>query len=55
MLIPDEKNKPKFQPVTIGSTIGNKIQILEGVKAGDRIFVELPEGQKLDDIIKNRQ
>lgn len=55
VLIPDEKSKPKFQPVTIGSTIGNKIQILEGVKAGDRIFVELPEGQKLDDIIKNRK
>ncbi|HLO52033.1 MAG TPA: efflux RND transporter periplasmic adaptor subunit [Kamptonema sp.] len=55
VLIPDEKSKPKFQPVTIGSTIGNKIQILEGVKAGDRVFVELPEGQKLEDIIKNRK
>jgi len=55
VLIPDQKSKPKFQPVTIGSTIGNKIQILEGVKAGDRVFVELPEGQKLDDIIKNRK
>ena len=55
VLIPDQKSKPTFQPVTIGSTIGNKIQILEGVKAGDRIFVELPEGQKLDDIIKNRK
>lgn len=52
VLIPDERGKPKFQPVTIGSTLGNKIQILEGAKAGDRVFVELPEGQKLDDIIK---
>ncbi|MGE5657881.1 MAG: efflux RND transporter periplasmic adaptor subunit [Actinomycetota bacterium] len=53
VLIPNEKGKPEFQPVTIGSTLGNKIQILEGAKAGDRVFVELPEGQKLDDIIKS--
>lgn len=52
VLIPDAKNQPTFHPVTIGSTIGNQIQILEGVQAGDRVFVELPQGQKLDDIIK---
>lgn len=55
VLVPDEKNQPKFQPVTIGSTLGNKIQILDGVKAGDRVFVELPEGKKLEDIIKSRK
>lgn len=52
VLIPDEKNQPKFHPVTIGSTIGNQIQILDGVVVGERVFVELPEGQKLEDIIK---
>jgi len=55
VLIPDEKKQPKFQPVTIGSTIGNKIQILEGAKAGDRVFIELPQGKKLEDIIKNQK
>ncbi|MFB8793196.1 MAG: efflux RND transporter periplasmic adaptor subunit [Microcoleus sp.] len=55
VLIPDEKKQPKFQPVTIGSTIGNKIQILEGAKAGDRVFTELPPGKKLEDIIKNQK
>jgi len=55
VLIPDEKKQPKFQPVTIGSTIGNKIQILEGAKAGDRVFIELPPGKKLEDIIKNQK
>jgi len=53
VLIPDEKNQPKFNPVITGSNIGKKIQILEGVKAGDRVFIELPEGQTLDKIIKN--
>lgn len=55
VLIPDEKNQPKFQPVTIGSTIDNQIQILEGVKSGDQVFVELPQGKKLEDIFKNNK
>lgn len=55
VLVPDEKKQPKFQAVTVGSTIGNKIQILEGAKAGDRVFTELPQGQKLEDIIKNQK
>ncbi len=51
VLLPDEQNQPQFHPVTIGSTIGNQIQILEGIEAGDRVFTELPEGKKLEDII----
>ncbi|MDY7021943.1 MAG: efflux RND transporter periplasmic adaptor subunit [Cyanobacteriota bacterium] len=52
VLLPDEKNQPQFHPVTIGSTIGNQIQILEGIEAGDRVFIELPQNKKLEDIIK---
>jgi HlyD family secretion protein len=52
VLIPDQKNQPKFQPVTTGTTIGNQIQIIEGVKPGERVFLELPEGKKLEDIVK---
>ncbi len=52
VLVPDQNNKPKFQPVTIGSTIGNQTQIIDGVRVGDPVFVELPEGQKLENIIK---
>ena len=43
VLVADEKGKPKFQPVTIGTTVYNQTQILSGAKAGDRIFVKLPE------------
>jgi|JFJP01.1.fsa_nt_gi HlyD family secretion protein len=43
VLVVDEKGKPKFQPVTIGTTVDNQTQILSGAKAGDRIFVKLPE------------
>ncbi|HEY9752177.1 MAG TPA: efflux RND transporter periplasmic adaptor subunit [Coleofasciculaceae cyanobacterium] len=52
VLIPGSNNKPRFQSVTIGQTIGNQTQILEGLQEGDRVYTELPEGQKLDDIIR---
>jgi HlyD family secretion protein len=43
LLVADEKGKPKFQPVTIGTTVDNQTQILSGVKIGDRVFVKQPE------------
>ncbi|MEX0268832.1 efflux RND transporter periplasmic adaptor subunit [Leptolyngbyaceae cyanobacterium UHCC 1019] len=52
VLLPDSNNKPKFQPVTIGPNIGNETEIISGIKSGDPVFVQLPEGQKLDDIVK---
>ena len=54
VLIPDAKNQPKFQSVIIGFSVGNQIQILQGIKAGERVFVELPEGKKLEDIFDNK-
>ena len=52
VLVPDAQNKPKFQLVTVGSTIGNETQILSGIQAGNQVFVELPEGLKLENITK---
>ncbi|MEP0917758.1 efflux RND transporter periplasmic adaptor subunit [Leptolyngbya sp. DQ-M1] len=46
--VPGENNKPRFQRVTTGLSFDNETQILEGIKAGDRIFVQPPEGQKID-------
>jgi HlyD family secretion protein len=43
LLIADEKGKPIFQPVTIGSTVDNQTQILSGAKVGDRVFVKQPD------------
>ena len=53
VLIPDSKNQPRFKPVTIGTNLNNQTQILEGVKPGDPVFVQLPEGQKLEKIISD--
>ncbi|MEL7054559.1 MAG: efflux RND transporter periplasmic adaptor subunit, partial [Cyanobacteria bacterium J06588_5] len=40
--IPDSEGNADFQAVTIGLTQAGKTQILQGLEAGDRIFLELP-------------
>ncbi len=52
VLVPDEKNQPQFRPVTVGEIIGDKIRIINGVETGERVFIGLPPGQKLEDILK---
>ena len=51
VLIPDAQGRATFQPVTIGPSVGSQVQILEGLEPGDRVFIGLPEGQKLEDIL----
>jgi len=43
VMVPDLDNKPKFQSVTIGPTIQDETQVLEGVRQGQRVFIDLPE------------
>ncbi|WP_008314983.1 efflux RND transporter periplasmic adaptor subunit [Leptolyngbya sp. PCC 6406] len=50
VLVPDERDRVRFRPVTLGSQAGENIQILEGVTVGERVFVDLPPGQTLDSI-----
>jgi len=45
LLVANENGQPKFQPVTIGTTVDDQTQILEGVKSGDRVFVQMPEAK----------
>ncbi len=51
--IPGEQNKPRFQPVTTGLSFDNETQILDGVKPGERIFVQPPANQKIDNSNQN--
>jgi HlyD family secretion protein len=55
VLVPDKKNEPKFQPVTIGAQIQDQTQILEGVKDGERVFVNPPKDYIREQAIKNQQ
>jgi HlyD family secretion protein len=44
--IPGKKDKPDFRPVTIGSSFRNDTQVLSGLKAGERVFIDFPERLK---------
>jgi HlyD family secretion protein len=46
VMVPDLDNRPKFQPVTIGPTIQDQTQILEGLRQGERVFIDLPEDRQ---------
>lgn len=50
MLIPGDRQEIVFQPVTLGPQVGNQIQIVNGIAAGDRVFIDLPPGKSLDTI-----
>lgn len=43
VMIPDENNQPQFQPVKVGIYLDEQTQILEGVEANQKVFVDLPE------------
>ena len=46
VMVPDEENKPRFQPVTIGLVLDDQTQILSGLDKGQRVFIDLPEGSE---------
>jgi len=54
VLVPGARDRVRFRPVTLGSQAGNQIQILEGVNEGDRVFVDLPPGQTLENLTFGR-
>ncbi|ACC81531.1 efflux RND transporter periplasmic adaptor subunit [Nostoc punctiforme] len=46
VMMPDTNNQPQFRPVTVGVSVDSQIQVLQGLKAGDRIFNDLPEDKQ---------
>ncbi|MEL7503996.1 MAG: efflux RND transporter periplasmic adaptor subunit [Cyanobacteria bacterium J06554_6] len=50
VLVPGEEKRIQFRPVTLGPQVGQQIQVLEGLEDGDRVFVDLPPGQTLDNL-----
>ena len=42
--VADAQGQPVFKPVTVGVTQNGKTQILSGLTAGERVFLDLPEG-----------
>lgn len=44
VLVPDAQGKGQFHSVTVGTTQGEQTRILQGVKAGERVFIDFPQG-----------
>jgi HlyD family secretion protein len=42
VMVPDADNKPMFKLVTTGSEFQNQTQILEGLRQGERVFIDPP-------------
>lgn len=43
VMILNKDQKPEFKPVTIGLTLEDKTQVLEGLTPQERVFIDLPE------------
>ncbi|MDJ0509559.1 MAG: efflux RND transporter periplasmic adaptor subunit [Crocosphaera sp.] len=43
VMVADEKEQPQFQAVTIGQVLEDKTQIISGLMAGERVFIDLPQ------------
>ncbi len=54
VLVPGEDGKAQFEPVVLGSQVGEQIQIVDGVEEGDRVFIDLPPGQSLENLTFGR-
>ncbi len=47
VLVPDKNNKPQFRKVTIGSQVQNETLILDGLQAGERVFLSPPQEYRM--------
>ncbi len=43
VMVPNAENQPQFKSVSIGMVLDDKTQILTGLSAGERVFIDLPE------------
>jgi HlyD family secretion protein len=48
VLVAKGSDKPEFRPVTIGMTVGDQVQIVDGLKAGESVVVYQPVQKKSD-------
>jgi len=54
VLVPTEEEEVEFKPVVLGSQVGDRIQVLDGLAEGDLVFIDLPPGQSLDNLTFGR-
>ncbi|MGC1308485.1 MAG: efflux RND transporter periplasmic adaptor subunit [Phormidesmis sp.] len=54
VLVPDEAGQATLEPVVLGSQVGDRIQVIDGLEEGDRVFIDLPPGQSLENLTFGR-
>jgi HlyD family secretion protein len=50
VFISNQENQPRFQQIKVGAKSGNQVQVLEGVKQGDRVLLSPPAEQNIPGI-----
>ena len=55
VLVQGDRDRIRFRPVVLGSQVGDQIQISEGLAEGDRVFIDLPPGQTLENLTFGRE
>ncbi|MGL5079034.1 MAG: efflux RND transporter periplasmic adaptor subunit, partial [Waterburya sp.] len=45
VMVAGERNKAQFKPVRVGFSENGQTQIIQGLKASDRVFIDFPPGQ----------
>jgi len=51
VLVPDPKKGPTYREVTTGQSLGDKTQILKGLKVGESVFSKLPPDVNLEELL----
>ncbi|MEO0770539.1 MAG: HlyD family secretion protein, partial [Cyanobacteria bacterium J06649_4] len=54
VLTPGENGQVEFEPVVLGSQVGDRIQVVDGLEEGERVFIDLPPGQSLENLTFGR-
>ncbi len=54
VLVPGEDGQAQFEPVILGAPVGDRIQVTDGLEVGDRVFIDLPPGQSLENLTFGR-
>ena len=54
VLVPGENGRAQFEPVVLGAAVGKRIQVVDGLEEGDRVFIDLPPGQNLENLTFGR-
>jgi HlyD family secretion protein len=55
VLVPDADDQPTFKAVTLGSSVEDQTQVLDGLKPGDRVFIEAPPGWEMEQKTKKEE